>query len=295
MKPSLVIWPGNETMGTLLVDDFNYTQIKVNIRKFPDGESYVRLLSPVDCTPVAILHSLKNPNPEIIPLLFLAKKLKDAGASWLTLVTPYLPYMRQDMEFNPGEAVTSRYFSELISAYFDQLITVDCHLHRTRSLSKLYTIPTQNISSTSLLADWIAMQVRQPLLIGPDSESKQWVQLVAKQAKAPYVVFSKYRQTDQTVTLELPDLSLYTDHQPVLIDDIISTAGTMCEAIKLLKFKMKRKPICIGIHGVFSQGAYVLLKRTGASKIVTTNSIPHPSNKIDVTPLLAAGIEKFVV
>lgn len=292
MKPSIVIWPGSETLGALLRDQCNYTSVAVNLRKFPDGESYVRLMSPIGFKKAVILISLDDPDSKLIPLLFLAKKLKDAGVLSLTLVTPYLPYMRQDMEFNPGEAVTSRYFSELISSYFDQLITIDCHLHRIQSLQKLYTIPAQNLNSTSLLASWIAAQVDKPLIIGPDSESKQWVREIAKQLKAPYVVFSKLRKTDQMVTLELPDLSSYVDHDPVLVDDIISTAGTMSETIKHLKIKMKHQPICLAIHGVFSQGSYDLLKKAGASKIVTTNSIQHPSNRIDITPLLAAGIKQ---
>ena len=215
------------------------------------------------------------------------------GAKHVILMTPYSPYMRQDSAFNNGEVVSASYFAELISSHFDYLITVDCHLHRISSLGEIYNIPTQNISSAMLLADWIKSNVRKPLLVGPDSESKQWVQVVARHAKASYVVFSKQRYADHLVKLKLQDLSDYKDYTPVLLDDIISTASTMCEAVKHLKQKIKQLPVCMGIHAVFSPGSYNQLVKTGVSKIVTTNSIPHSTNEIDLTPILLSSIGKI--
>jgi ribose-phosphate pyrophosphokinase len=281
-------------MGQLIREQLDYNVVDATIREFPDGESYVRIHSPVNGKSVIIITCLNNPNPNLLPLLFFANKAKELGAASVCLVTTYLPYMRQDQEFKPGESVTSRVFASLLSRYVDHLITIDPHLHRVDSLDELYSIPTQSLSSAPLLSEWININVENPLVIGPDSESKQWVQEVARIAQVPFTVFQKIRHGDNQVNLKLSNLSDFKNYTPVLVDDIISTAGTMIKAVELLKTKMDKAPVCMGIHGVFSDNSFQSLSSSGVSLIVTTNTIPHTTNRIDISSLLVSGIRKYV-
>jgi ribose-phosphate pyrophosphokinase len=203
--------------------------------------------------------------------------------------------MRQDTRFRAGEAVTSTSFARLISAGFDWLVTVDPHLHRRQSLSEIYTIETQVVHAAPLLARWIQANVPAPLIVGPDEESEQWVSAVAQAATCPHVVLEKVRFGDRAVAVSrLPEAERWVGHTPVLVDDIISSAHTMIESVGQCKRAGQPAPICLGVHAVFADGAYEALGAAGAVRVVTTNSIPHHSNGIDLGPALAAQLQGFL-
>lgn len=263
------------------------------LREFPDGESYVKFESALEGKELIILASLDRPNEKILPLIFIAETAKTLGAARVGLVAPYLAYMRQDKRFLPGEGVTSDYFASLLSSYFDWLVTVDPHLHRHHRLSEIYSIPNQVMHASLSISSWIAQKVEKPLLVGPDSESEQWVAKVAKEANAPYVVLEKNRYGDREVDVSMPEVASWTDHTPVLVDDIISTAQTMIQTVLQLNKAGMKAPICIGVHAVFADNAFQDLLQAGAGKVVTCNTIPHPSNQIDLSMLLSEGIKKL--
>src|SRR5690606_31709623 len=120
--------------------------------------------------------------------------------------------------------------------------------------------------------------VAKPLIIGPDEESEQWVVDVAQKASAPFIILIKERYGDRNVEVSVPEIAAYKDHTPILVDDIISTARTMIETVTHLKNAGTKPPICIGVHGVFAKGAYDSLLSSGVEKVVTCNTIAHPSN-----------------
>ncbi|MCB1214317.1 MAG: ribose-phosphate diphosphokinase, partial [Deltaproteobacteria bacterium] len=253
MKPLLFYLASSQSLGESLAQHLEAELGLWEHRLFPDGETYLRVKSNCEARTVFILASLDHPNEKTLPLIFLSETLKELGASWVGLISPYLAYMRQDKRFHPGEALSSKTFAQLISRYFDGLVTVDPHLHRYHSLDEIYTIPNQVLSATPLLSDWIESKVEKPLLLGPDSESEQWVAQVAKDAKAPYVILEKTRHGDREVEVTFPSLAAYQDYQPILIDDMISTGHTLIEAIKHLKQAHLKAPICLSIHGLFAE------------------------------------------
>lgn len=257
-------------------------------RHFPDGESYVRVLSDVRDKSTVILCSLNQPDTRTLPLVFLAKTLKEFGAAKVTLIAPYLGYMRQDKRFKTGEAITSNIFAGLLSPYIDALITIDPHLHRHHDLNEIYACKCMVISAAPLMAGWIKARVQKPLIVGPDAESEQWVKTVAEGAGAPYLVLEKTRHGDRDVDIHLPDIGQYRDHVPVLVDDIISTAATMIKTVGLLKAQGFADIACVATHGLFAGDAYKKLQEAGATNIITANTIPHPSNGLNVAALLPA-------
>ena len=282
--------PGNETQARALADSSGGELGSATVRRFPDGETYVRLETAVENRDVALVSSLHRPDDKLLPVIFVAETARELGAGRIGLVAPYLAYLRQDRRFQPGEAVTSRYFASLLSESFDWLVTIDPHLHRLPSLGAVYSIPSRVLHAAPYVSAWIKEHVPQAVLVGPDAESAQWVEAVAHAAVAPFVVLEKVRRGDRDVTVSVPQVDRWREQTPVLVDDIISTGRTMIETVGHLNRAGLRPPVCIGVHAVFADRAYQDLLAAGAASVVTCNTIPHPSNHIDLTPLLAEGI-----
>lgn len=293
MKTIFFSTAGNEALKNRLVHDLDGENGEAIIRQFPDGETYIRVISEVKDKNVTIVCTLNQPDQKLLTLYYLSQTCKAMGAAKVFLLTPYLAYMRQDKQFHPGEAVTSQYFGQLISQFIDGLVTVDPHLHRRKSLSEIYSIPTVVVHTADHIATWVKTHVEKPLFIGPDSESKQWVAEVAKDAGAPYLVLTKTRYGDEDVKVSVPKAENYKDHTPVLVDDIISTAQTMIEAVKQLHKIGMKPPVCIGVHAVFAQNAYNNLQHVRPAKIITCNTIVHESNEIDISNLLIYGFNQL--
>lgn len=283
--------PGAEALAAEIADAPGAELAAVETRRFPDGESYVRLPREITGRDLVVVCSLARPDEQFLRLVFAARAARELGAARLTLVAPYLAYMRQDMRFQPGEALTSRHFADLISREFDALITVDPHLHRHKALSEVYSIPATALHAAPLLADWIRLNVVRPLIIGPDMESEQWVSQVAERAAAPHLVLSKQRHGDRDVEIAIPDLDAWRDRQPVLIDDIVSSGRTMIETAEGLIGKGMKKPVCVAVHALFADDAYRRLSERARS-VISTNTIPHASNGISVAPLLAEAFRQ---
>lgn len=289
----LIAIPGNEQLGAGLGAALNFDVGQLETRQFPDGESYLRYITNPKRRSVAIVCTLDHPNDKMLPLVFAAATARDLGASNVGLISPYLAYMRQDRRFKPGEAVTSRQVAQLLSNAFDWLVTVDPHLHRYGSLADIYTIPTRVVHAAPLISRWVKANVPNPLIIGPDAESEQWVSAVAADADAPYCVLEKLRHGDRNVEIKLtiPDDS--KDRTPVLVDDIISSGRTMLEAVRMLTARGFSPPICIAVHGLFADSSDLLLNRAGA-RVVTSNSVPHPTNNIDIVKPLALAAAELI-
>lgn len=293
MRPVMLALPGNEAIAGALALSLDAVVGSLTIRRFPDGESYVRVETPVADSDVSLVCTLDRPDNKILPLLFAAATLADLGAARVGLISPYLAYMRQDRRFQEGEGITSTYFAGLISDAVDWLVTVDPHLHRRASLAEIYSVPSESLAAAPAVSEWVKANVRRPVVVGPDTESGQWVRAVAEGAGAPYLVLEKVRRGDREVEVSVPDLHRWRTHTPVLVDDIISTARTMLATIEHLQRLSLPPPVCVGVHAVFAEGAYEALL-AGAARVVTCNTIPHPSNTIDLAPLIAAAVRHLI-
>ena len=279
--------PGNEAMASELAEITNSELGSLKHRRFPDDETYVRITSDVAGKAVELVCTLARPDPQLPGLLFTAYTARELGATSVGLIAPYLAYMRQDKRFSDGESVSSGHFARLLSGAFDRIVTVDPHLHRIHSLDEVFSINTKVVHAAPALAEWIKAHVDKPLIIGPDSESEQWVSDVAERADAPHMVLSKIRHGDRNVEVTAPGLENWTGFQPVLVDDIASSGRTMIEAARHFEAAGFAKPICVVVHPLFAGEAYENLKAV-SSRVVSTNAVQHPSTEISITPLLIA-------
>ena len=285
-KPIVLSLFGYDDLAKSIQESCDYEKGDLTQHQFPDEEIVIKINSNVLNRTVIFITGLDRPNTKLLPLLFAAKTARSLGAVKIVLIAPYLAYMRQDKVFEPGQGITSQYFAEMISTYFDELITIDPHLHRWHSLSAIYNITATSLHATDNMAHWIKKHIPKPILIGPDSESEQWVQEVALRAKAPYIILEKTRRGDSNIEVTIPDIEKYRDSTPILIDDIISTGMTMFETIKHLQELKMPTPICIAVHAVFAKDAYQRLLTSGVGQIITCNTIPHPSNGIDISKII---------
>ena len=287
--------PGNEEHAARLASRLGAEQIAAEVRQFPDGEIYVRIEKPLAGQDAVLVGSLyPSPAERFMTVAFLAQTARDHGASKVGLVAPYLAYMRQDHVFKPGEGVTSKYFAQLVSASVDWLVTVDPHLHRHHALEGLYSIPTTIARSAPAIANWIAAEVSHPVLIGPDSESAQWVKPIADQCGAPFMILEKTRRGDRDVSITTPPWGMWNGHTPVVIDDIVSTGKTMIEATRQLRAAGSAAPMCIAIHAVFADTLLDELMSAGAAGLVTCNTIEHASNRICVADRIAEAAKSYL-
>jgi ribose-phosphate pyrophosphokinase len=261
-------------------------------RHFPDGESYLRVDTPVRNRHCILLANLVDPDSKFLPLVFVASTLKELGAASVGLVAPYLSYMRQDTRFNDGEVVSSKIFARLVGEEVDWLVTVDPHLHRYQSLDEIYFIPTRAVAGAPVLAQWLAQRNEDLLLVGPDVESEQWVSAIAEQIQQPFVIGRKKRRGDRDVTVTLPDLRVHKHRTAVIIDDVVSSGHTLLKTLKAVKNAELERIDCATVHGIFADGVDETLRREGIRTLISSNSIPHPSNAVDLSPVLVGPIEQ---
>ena len=290
MKPLLMALPENDDFANSLCQRLDVDQGELLVRQFPDEETYVRLLSPVEGRRVILVCTLDRPDSKLTALLFAAATARELGAMEVGLVAPYLCYMRQDARFRDGEAITARCFPQWISAHFDWLVTVDPHLHRIDRLDAVYGCATHVVRAAPAIADWIRSHVKAPIIIGPDMESEQWVAAIAALAGVPYTTLHKTRRGDREVEVSVPDENMLAGRTPVLIDDIVSTAGTMAAALAHLRRMDAAPGVCIAVHPILADGALDLLETSGARIFISCNSVIHPSNHIDLSPAIAAAL-----
>lgn len=281
------------TQAQRLANRLNAPLGEVNLHHFPDRESFIRL-PPSLPEHVIVCRSLNQPNDKLIELLLCAVTARELGAKRLTLVAPYLCYMRQDFANEPGVAVSQRIIGNMLAGLFDDVLTVDPHLHRISSLDQ--AIPIKNAISLSA-ADEIGRFLKQKLdyalLLGPDSESEQWVATIANKIGFDYCIADKKRRGDKQIVMTLPDND-FLNKPVVIIDDMASTGRTLGKAARLLHTAGSNDIYAVVTHPLFCDDAEAHILEAGVKTIWSTDSIGHPTSCIKLDALLANAIKAII-
>ncbi len=287
--PVLLHFEEDREFAQAVADAAGLQALCVLRHRFPDGELKLRL-PPTLPARVVLLRTLNDPIEKLVELLLIAGSARSGGAQHLTLVAPYLAYMRQDIAFNPGEVVSQRVVGRFLANLFDAVITVDPHLHRVATLQEAVPVPQAVVlSGAPLLADLIAQQRPGALLMGPDEESAQWIAQAAARHGADYGVCRKVRHGDRAVTIELPSVPV-AGRAVVLLDDMASSGHTLAEAAKLLRAAGATSVDVAVTHALFAQGAMDLVASAGVQHIWSTDCIAHPSNAVSMAGSIAAAL-----
>lgn len=263
--------------------------VAVERHRFPDGEVRIQLPARLP-ERVVVYRSLHDPNEKLVELLLVAENARVLGARHLTLVTPYLAYMRQDMAFHPGEAVSQRIVGRFLGTLFDAAITVDPHLHRVATLGE--AIPLRDaiaLSAAPALADHIVARRQQPLLVGPDEESAQWVAQAAARHGLDHLICRKVRRGDRDVSVELPPGPV-AGRTVVIMDDMGSTGNTLAAAARLVRAAGAASIDAAVTHALFAAEAVKTARDAGVNEIWSADSVAHPTNCIALAPILSAAL-----
>lgn len=257
--------------------------------RFPDGELRLRL--PAVLPPqVVVLRGLHQANEKLVELLLAARTARTLGARHLTLVAPYLGYMRQDTAFRPGEAVSQKIVGGFLAELFDALVTVDPHLHRVLHLSD--AVPVDQaiaLSAAELLAGVALAHRERPLLLGPDEEAAQWVEAGARAFGLDFAVCTKHRHGDREVEIRLPDTGV-AGRAVVILDDVASTGRTVARAATLLREVGAASVDLAVTHALFAGDALAAVRAAGVEHVWSTDAIAHETNAASVTGLIAAAL-----
>lgn len=261
---------------------------RVSVHYFPDAETRIRVEPGSE--PVLLVRSLHDPNAKLFELLLAASALRDGGAERITLVAPYLAYMRQDQAFAPGEAVSQRVLGELLGTCFERVVCIEPHLHRVSSLSEVFPCETLALSAAPAIASWLAAQGEPCWVAGPDEESAPWVRAIGKQAGLPHVVARKQRSGDDDVVVSLPPGAKAPCARAVVVDDIASSGATLAATARALRDAGAQQVDAVVAHAIIAPGAEARIREAGIARLASCDTIPHPTNAIETAGLIADAL-----
>jgi ribose-phosphate pyrophosphokinase len=268
---------------------------EIAVHRFPDGELRVTVGAAASTTIIYV--PLDQPNDKLVSVLFAAEALRRDGAERLVLVAPYLCYMRQDTAFQPGEAISQKVIGRLLARAFDRIVTVDAHLHRTANIQDVFPcIEADNLSATPAIAKVLqaAGLDRRTVVVGPDAESAPWVSDLADRLGVVHAVAQKTRRGDRLVECRFTDPRLLAGRPTLLVDDIVSSGGTLIACAKAIAAAGAASVDAIVTHALFTPDLITEFAQNGIRSIRSTHSVPHPTNAIALDGLLAAALRNEV-
>jgi len=278
----------SQKLSTRLAKTLGCKLVKSEVKRFPDGELYVRLRGEVRNQHVVVVQSTCTPQDgNLMELFFILNTARDLGAKKITAVVPYLAYARQDKRFKPGEAVSLQTVARLLKAAgADRVITLD--IHEEHSLRD-FPVPAVNLTAMPLLGEYLKkLKLNCPIVVGGDQGSEIRAKLVAEKLGSSYDYLVK-RRVSPTKVITKPKKLDMRGHDAVIVDDIISTGGTIIEAAKILRREGARKIYAACTHGVFSGNALQKLKKAKI-QVIATDTIEGPASLVSVASLIARAL-----
>lgn len=286
--------PASNGIDEKIAKFLNLRLIKVENKIFPDGESYIRIPENINDDTAVIVQSTYYPQDKHLMELFLiAEAAKHMGVSRLIAVIPYLAYSRQDRRFKDGEALSLKTVLNLIyHSGIDEIVTVEPH--KTDALISYFKGSVKVVDSTPALARGIKDEVKEPFVLAPDKGALERAEKLAKELNAPFSYIEKERDriTGEVRIKNVPKNLDVKDKDVILIDDIISTGGTLAQAAKLCYNLGARKVIAAASHVLLVNGALEKLKNAGIQTIIGTNTVRTEANikVVDVSELIAVKL-----
>jgi len=288
-KLSIISGKTSENLAKELSKKIKANLVKSEIRVFPDGESKITLIGKISKKKSIVLQSIYPPvDTNLVQVLSLITKAKE-NSSEVIAVIPYMGYARQDREFLPGEIVTMKVLGKLFkSAGASKIIVVD--IHSSIGL-KHFSIKTKNVTAIPDLVEFFKkLSLKNPLVVSPDQGGKERAKEFAKEFNSDYIALEKTRDR-KTGKVKIKTKNLEVENRDlILVDDIISTGGSIIKATQFLK-KQKCKKIYVACtHALLMNDAEKKIKKAGVTSIISTNTIPGKTSKVDISKTIAKAI-----
>jgi len=249
--------------------------VDVNIKRFPDKECYVRIMDDLDNENVVLIQNAW-PDENIVEFFLLADAIREFKVKKLTAVIPYFGYARQDKKFNSGEPVSVRALIKRLQIGIDKIITVDIH---DENVLKWFDISNINISGMPAIGEYLK-KLAPDIVIAPDDGALELAKNVADIVGCSYDYLDKKRVDDMHVEMTPKDLDV-KNKNVAIVDDIISTGGTIITATKNLKNQGAKSVYACCKHGLFANNVLGKLQRV-CDKIVSTDTIENRASIVSV-------------
>ena len=289
-KTSIIAGKSSEELAKKLARKIKANLIKTEVRVFPDGESKITLFGNVSKRRTVVVHSIYPPvDNNLVQALSLIAKAKELSSEVIAVI-PYMGYARQDREFLPGEIVTMKVLGKLFkSSGASRIIVVD--IHSIMGL-KYFTRNSQNVSAIpDLVKHFRKMRLKNPLVVSPDRGGEKRAKEFAKELNSDYIALDKKRDRKTgKVEIKTKDLDLVKARDVILVDDMISTGGSIIKATKFLKKQKSNKVYVACTHALLINDAKKKIKQAGVTKIISANTIPGDTSTVDVSSAIAKAI-----
>lgn len=288
-------------LGEKVASELGVKYSKVECSKFPDGELYVRLMDEPEEPVVVFQSGYPKQNDALIELILTLDALHEHGAN-ATVVLPYYPYARQDKIFRKGEALSARAIGRMLAKYYvEQIITVDAHFYRRSGWFREYGVKIWNVSASKyMLASVLRItHVKWPVVVAPDFGAIPMVQefnakvMVFRKRRADYAknggeIFREVEKMESEVEIGLEGKDV------IVLDDMISTGGTMARAIMEVRKRGAKRVYAVATHGLFVKNAAQRIRSAGATDIFVSDTIKSEYSRVSVAPLLAKTLADLV-
>lgn len=277
---------GSKKLAADIATKLHGTLGEAEFKTFPDGEEYVRLATDVAGQDVIVVQSTYPPR-RFVQLLLMLNACKEGGAKRVRAVVPYLAYARQDRIFKPGEALSSRVVAETLGLYAAEVVTVDAH---KEDIGAYYRIPFTNVSADEPIAAELK-RLGVEVVLAPDAGAMPRAQAIAQRINVQFDYLEKKRITSEIVEIKPKSLDV-SGKSVCIVDDIISTGGTMAKALEQLALNGARELYALCVHGLFLGESVERLRLAGAKAIIATNSIETQHSKINIADVVVQALAK---
>ncbi len=289
-KLSVIAGKSSEDIARKLSKKIKANFVKSQIRVFEDGESKITLSGEISKKKSIVVQSIYPPvDANLIQALSLISKAKEISSEVIAVI-PYMGYARQDREFLPGEIVTMKVLGKLFKgAGASKIIAVDIH---SMIGFKHFSIKTKNVSAIPELVQYVKkLSLKNPLIVSPDQGGKERAKLFAKELGSEYIALEKIRDRKTgKVQIKTKNLDEVANRDLILVDDMISTGGSIVKATQFLK-KQKCKKIYVACtHALLMNNAEKRIKKAGVTKIISANTIPGKTSIVDISNTIAKAI-----
>ncbi len=289
-RGSLIVIAGSASpkLAVKVAKQLKCPLVKPELKCSPHGETYVRIDAKLKGRHAIVVQSTPYPqNDNLMELFFLLYAAKDSGARRVTAVVPYLAYARQSRRYKLGEAISAQTICKLIGHRADELFVVDVH---DVEIMKDFLIPARDLSAASLLGQYFSsLNLKSPLILGPDKKAFECASSAAAELGAEADYLTKKRITPTEVITQTKSLDV-AGRDVVVIDDIISTGGTIIEATKSLKQSCARRIYAACTHAVLVGNTLQKLTAAGVTNVVATDTIETQVSVASVAPVIAEAI-----
>lgn len=283
IKLRIVSGSSSKLLSKRLAKEAGAKLVDVNIKRFPDRECYVRIMDDLDNENVILIQNTW-PDENIVEFFLLVDAIKEFKIKKLTAVIPYFGYARQDKKFNPGEPISVRALIKRIQMGIDKIITVDIH---DENVLKWFDIPRINISGMPAIGEYLK-KFKPDIIIAPDDGALEKAKNVANIVECSYDYLDKKRIDAEHVEIAPEKLGV-KNKNVAIVDDIISTGGTIITATKNLRNQGAKNVYACCTHGLFAENALEKLQNV-CDKVISTDSIENPVSAVSI----ASEIEKIL-